>query len=169
MKTQGIAMGWLVAGVLAAGLNAMYHDGGFEWAHRLADQAQRESAAVLAYASDRADQFLSEAQFRTARHETSSCRFATAFARLQTNAVRFENLPDLETLTAREEAQLSRMEAQRACIEARLAQVQAMSASFNRVRVPVVCPRVRVNVPVVRIPEIHAPEIHISSSGTGPV
>ncbi len=32
--TQG--WGWLTAGVLALGLNGIYHDGGAAWAHRIA-------------------------------------------------------------------------------------------------------------------------------------
>ena len=57
MKTTQ-AWGWLAAGVLAAGLNAAYHDGGLEWAHRIADRVQHGSAAVVALAGGRADQFV---------------------------------------------------------------------------------------------------------------
>ncbi len=53
MKTQMTqAWGWLTAGVLAAGLNASYHDGGLQWAHQVADRVEHGSAAVLALASD---------------------------------------------------------------------------------------------------------------------
>ncbi len=62
------AWAWLTAGVLAAGLNASYHDGGLEWAHQVADRVEHGSAAVLALASGRADQVLSQAQLLTARN-----------------------------------------------------------------------------------------------------
>jgi hypothetical protein len=69
MKTQ--AWGWLGAAVLAAGLNASYHDGGLEWAHNAVDQIQHRSAAVLALASGRADQFLAEAKWVTSGFTSS--------------------------------------------------------------------------------------------------
>lgn len=65
MKTQ--AWGWLVAAVLAAGLNASYHDGGLEWAHRIAEGVEHSSNAVLALATGHADRFLAEAQMLGAR------------------------------------------------------------------------------------------------------
>ena len=64
------AWGWLAAGVLAAGLNAAYHDGGLEWAHRIADRVQHGSAAVVALAGGRADQFVAEAALLSARNDT---------------------------------------------------------------------------------------------------
>jgi hypothetical protein len=60
MKTQ--AWGWLAAGVLAAGLNASYHDGGLQWLHQAVDQVEHGSAAVLALAGGHADLFLAEAR-----------------------------------------------------------------------------------------------------------
>ena len=65
MKTQ--AWGWLIAGVLAAGLNASYHDGGLQWAHEVAERVGHGSSAVLALASGNAERFLSEAQLVAAR------------------------------------------------------------------------------------------------------
>src|SRR5579863_907304 len=82
MKTQ--AMGWLIAGVLAAGLNASYHDGGLQWAHDVANRVEHGSAAVLALASGNAERFLSEAQMVADRNETASCRLSTALAQIQT-------------------------------------------------------------------------------------
>ena len=40
------AWGWLVAAVLAAGLNASYHDGGLQWAHQIADRVEQRSTVA---------------------------------------------------------------------------------------------------------------------------
>jgi hypothetical protein len=165
------AWGWLAAGVLAAGLNASYYDGGFQWAHQVADRVGHSSAAVLA------DQFLSEAQLLTGRRENPSCPLATTLARVQTRIARTQT--GFDVMSAREEAQLARLEANRARMESRIA-VQAAhfriaTANFAPVALkalpaPVVCPRVRVNIPqmpMIKMPV--APEIHIEMAGAGPV
>jgi hypothetical protein len=82
MKTQ--AYGWLAVAVLAAGLNASYHDGGLQWAHQAIDGIGRNVGAVLALASGHADQFLAEAHLASGKNETATCRLATAWARIQT-------------------------------------------------------------------------------------
>lgn len=175
------AYGWLAAAVLAAGLNASYHDGGFEWAHRVADRVMYSSGAVLALASGRADQFLADAQLLTARQETASCRFATALARVQTTMVRHEaGFDRFHAMSAREEAQLARLEANRARIETQVAVQTARlgvamrinpasfnSASFNPPAA--ICPRVRVNVPRVPLVRIPAPVIHVETVGADPI
>lgn len=69
MKLTQQAWGWLAVGVLAAGLNAAYHDGDFAWAHRIADRAQHVSGAVVALASGHADRFLAEAETLSARND----------------------------------------------------------------------------------------------------
>src|SRR5580698_7294900 len=107
------AWGWLVAGVLAAGLNASYHDGGLQWAHQIADQfsyqVEHRSAAVLDLATGHADRFVSEARLLTARQETPSCPWTTAMARVQTNVAQSQlGLDRFEALSAQEEAQVSR-------------------------------------------------------------
>lgn len=81
MKTQ--AWGWLIAGVLAAGLNASYHDGGLHWAHEAASQLQHGSAAVVALATGRTDQFLTEARFVVARNESASCRLSATLEKMR--------------------------------------------------------------------------------------
>jgi hypothetical protein len=86
MKSK--AYGWLAAAVLAAGLNASYHDGGLQWAHRAIDGISHNVGAVLALASGHADQFLAEAQLANAKNETATCRLATAWARIQTRMAR---------------------------------------------------------------------------------
>ena len=183
MKTQ--AWGWLVAAVVAAGLNASYHDGGLEWAHRVADQIGHNSAAVLALASGRADQFLTEAQLVTAREETASCRWTTTFARVQNRVARTENgFAHVQAMSAREEAQLGRLEANRARMEARF---EAQAARFRAaaalrpvaysvpdmkmldMEIPSFCPRVRVNLPRLPMVRIPAPVVHVETFGPGPV
>jgi hypothetical protein len=171
------AWGWLAAGVLAAGLNASYYDGGLQWAHQVADRVGHSSAAVLALASGRADQFLSEAQVLTGRRENPSCPLATTLARVQTRIARTQT--GFDVMSAREEAQLARLEANRARMKSRIA-VQAAhfriaTANFAPVALkaipaPVVCPRVRVNIPQMPMMKMPvAPEIHIEMAGAGPV
>jgi len=192
MKTQTTqAWGWLVAGVLAAGLNASYHNGGLQWAHQVADRFEHGSAAVLALASGRTDQFLAEARLLQARNESSSCPLATTLARVQTMVRRSgidrsmlgNSQAGLDVMSAREQAQLDRLEASRARMEAQIeARVATQAAHFRiatanfapieikGIPAPVICPRVRVHVP--RLPVIKtpfAPDIHIEMAGTGPV
>lgn len=178
MKTQ--AWGWLVVAVLAAGLNASYYDGGLQWAHRFADRVENTSASVLTLASQGVDQIRSEAQLVTAQNETASCRLAAALARVQAKVARTQvGLDRFEVMSAREQAQLARLEANRARMEAQIA-VQAdhlriPMADFNPVvlrsiQVPVVCPRVRINVP--RMPAMKmpvAPVVHVEIVNAGPV
>jgi hypothetical protein len=171
------AWGWLTAGVLAAGMNASYHDGGLQWAHQVADRVEHSSAAVLALASGHADQFLSEAGMLTARDETSSCRLATALTRVQTRIERSQT--GFDVMSSREEAQLARLEANRARMEA---QIEAQTAHFRMatanfaplalkaIPAPVVCPRVRVNIPRLPMMKMRAvPQSHIEIAGMGPV
>ncbi len=51
MNKMTQAWGWLVAAVLAAGLNASYHNGGLQWAHEVAERLDHGSTAALALAS----------------------------------------------------------------------------------------------------------------------
>jgi len=175
MKTNQ-AWGWLAAGVLAAGLNARYHDGGLQWAHQIADRVEHNSTAVLALASGRADQFLAEARSLTARDETASCPLTTV-TRVQSMIAQSPTV--FEVMTAREEGQLARLEANRARMEAqiaaRTAHIRIAPAAFAPITVkavsaPVVCPRVRVNIPrppMIKMPVM--PVIHIGSGSAGPV
>lgn len=180
MKTMTQAWGWLAAGVLAAGLNASYYDGGLQWAHEIAERAQHSSTAVLALASGHADQLLAEARLLAARNETTSCRFATALARVQTKLARSESAVDrFDAMSARQEAQFARFEATRARVEERIADraahIHIPAEAFAPVALKAIpaqniCPRIRVSVPQVpmmRMPV--APEIHVEMSGTGPV
>ena len=165
MKTQ--AWGWLVAGVLALGLNGIYQDGGAEWLHRNVDgviaRIADRSEGVLALAAGRADWLLAKANLAAARKETTSCRVASAMARVQSKMARSqERFADFEAMSAREEAALARVEANRARIEAQVARVRFSPVGFDGVKIRTICPRVRVNVPRVNIPRI--PAIHIPDS-----
>ncbi|SRR6266567_2415387 len=183
MKNMTQAWGWLSAGVLAAGMNASYHNGGLQWAHEIADRVEHHSAAVLALASGNASQFLSEAQMLSVRHEPTSCPLSTTLARVQSKIARSQaGRDEFEMMSAREEAQLTRLEASRARLEARVqARVAAQTAhlrlasvafapvSLKAIQVPVVCPRIHVNVPQIPVMKMRvAPEIHIEPPA-GPV
>lgn len=185
MKTKMTeAWGWLVVGVLAAGLNASYHNGGLQWAHEIADRAERSSSAVLALASGNADQFLAQARTLTARSEATSCQLSNAMSRVQSGIDHSEaGFYHFEAMSARQQAQLERMQASRERMEARIeakiatqtAHLRIASATFapvnlESIAVPVVCPRVRVNVPrmpVIKMPAV--PVIHIETGSAGPV
>jgi hypothetical protein len=176
------AWGWLMAGVLAAGLNASYHEGGLQWAHQIADrvasQVEHGSAAVAALAGGLPEQFLTEARLLTARNETASCPLNRAWERMETRlAARNQmGLAHLDAMSAQEQARLDRLEASRermaARIEARVdaetARIRVPAVAFNSmvVHVPQVsCPRVRVSIPQVRV---SAPMISMESDN-GPI
>ncbi len=176
MKTQ--AWGWLVTAVVAAGLNASYHDGGLEWAHRIADQVGHSSNAVLALATGRADEFLTEARLLPDRHERASCALASTLTRVESKIdlsdVDFDRL---EAISDREQVQLDRLSANRERIEAQVARIRVPAVAFTPaiVRAPTVsiCPRVRVNLPQIprmrmKMPRV-MPVVHVESSGNGPV
>ena len=168
------AWGWLTAGVLALGLNGFYHDGGSELAHRMVGRVVYSSAAVVALASGRADQFLEQAKMVVARDEAQSCPLGTAMARIQARVVRTNTgLARFEAMSAREEAQLARLEANRVRIEAVAAQSEFATfvepMAFHAPNVSVICPRVRVNIPRIPMIKMQAPVVHVRTIGTGPV
>ncbi|MFZ0951809.1 MAG: hypothetical protein WAN17_06060 [Candidatus Sulfotelmatobacter sp.] len=176
MKTaQG--WGWLAAGVLALGLNGFYQDGGLAQAHRIIDgtieQVAERSGAFAELASSRVERLVDGANLVVARDETASCRLAAAMARFQGKIARTEGgMARMEAMSARQEAAMARVEAERARIEARVARVRMMPVAFNTLEIPVVaCPRVRVNVPRVRVPRvpmIPAPVVQVETGG-GPI
>ncbi len=176
MKTQ--AWGWLVAAVLAAGLNASYHDGGLEWAHRIAGGVAHSSNAVLALATGHADRFLAEAQILGARQERASCPLSAALARIQTRIARSrmsaDNFNDsFEVMSDREEAAMATVEADQARIEAQVARMRIPATDFAPAMVSlhkIACPRVRFTMP--EIPQIKmpvVPVIHVDVPSAGPV
>jgi hypothetical protein len=186
------AYAWLVAGVLAAGLNASYHDGGLQRVHEIADRLEHNSAAVMELVSGHADRFLSEMRVMTARPQTASCRLSMTpksmtpksmalvsmtLAGLQTRFGQTElattqaRLDRFQAMADREQA---RMEANRARIEAQVARIRIPAVALNPIvfSVPTVsvCPRVRVNVPrlpAIRVPAV--PVIHLETASAGPV
>jgi hypothetical protein len=156
------AWGWLTAGVLALGLNGIYHDGGAAWAHRAVDQVigriTERTAPVLALASGRVEWFAAESRAAMVTKEIASCRWASTIARFQSGVAGVHSgLGRLQAVSARQEAQFARQEAQLARLEANRARIEARMASIRipdvkvDVNVPAVCPRVHVNVPRVRV------------------
>ena len=147
------AWAWLIVGVMAAGLNASYHDGGLETVHRVFARASDNAQAALALATDQADQFVTEARLAAAQ-EKAPCRFSAALARVRAKVDRSETGFDrFEVMSARQEAQLARLEANRARIEAQLTHVRIPAVALNPVVVKVpmipptsVCHRVRVHM-----------------------
>ena len=128
MKTPQ-AWVWLTVAVMAAGLNASYHEGGLRWAHRAIGQAEHCSRAVLALATGRADQFLNEARMElaAARGEGASCPRQAAAARLQAKAA------DAESGYAWLQAQVQEQaQAQVADGEADFARIEALSEGGGR-------------------------------------
>jgi hypothetical protein len=169
-STQG--WGWLTAGVLALGLNRIYHDGGAAWAHRISSRVLQQTESLGTLASVRGDRFLEQTNVVVARDETATCRLGTAMARFQTKIARSQNgMAHFEAMSARQEAALARMEANRSRIEAQVAGVRLAPVAFDSITIPeVACPRVRVprvsvSVPMVKIP---APVVEVEM-GAGPI
>lgn len=179
MKTQ--AWGWFVAGVVALGVNGLYHDGGLDWAHRIAAQVQYKANALL---SGRAGQLLAEAQAFAGRNETASTRIASAAAEVQSQVAHSQaGLARFEAMTAREQAACARIEANRARMEAQRAKMEARMAAHVRVpadvvvpvdvpvhvKVPMLCPRVRISVPRAPLVRVPVRAIQVDAGGAGPV
>ena len=169
MKTQ--AWGWLATAVLAAGLNAGYHDGAFQWAHQIVGRVGHSSIAVLALATGRADQFLTEARI-IAAHHSSSCPLEAAAHMRAVLAPAPTNFAEFEQMTDRRQAQLAKIEAKRDRLEARLVRIRIPALALNRIEASTyrVCPRVRVNLP--RMPMIKVPTppvVHIDMGNLGPI
>jgi hypothetical protein len=174
------AWGWLMAGVLAAGLNASYHDGGLQWAHQLADRVGNSSEAVVALATGQTDRFLSEVQLVSARSETASCPLTAAIARVQSALEGREGgTARLDAMAARQQVRLDKLEANRdrmeTRIEAQTARIRVATAAFTpavfkSASTSVICPRIRVNVPqvpMVRMPAM--PVVHVDVASADPL
>lgn len=145
MKSTQQAWGWLAAGVLAAGLNAAYHDGGFAWAHRIADRAEHVSGAVVALASGHADRFLAEAEMLTAHNDDQVTAFSDeAVAKADQTMARGQAA--FARAQARQQAQCDRMQAERARMEARI--------EAHRVFLRI--PDVQFETAAIRVPEVPA-------------
>jgi hypothetical protein len=176
MKTQ--AWGWLMAAVLAAGLNAHYHDGGLEWAHQIIGEVDHNAAAVLALASGNADQFLIQARHVVAHNETPSCPFEAALAQVESRMAESQaEFDSYDAMSARQQARLARLEANRERVQARLAaeasrfhfaMVDFNPADFSTIKTSS-CPRVRVKVPRVPMVNVPSPMVHVDVPGPGPI
>ena len=184
MKLQ--ALGWLTAGVLAAGVNASYHNGDLQWAHRIADRVGYQTNTVLALATGNVDRFYSEARLsevrmaRVGEENNSPCRFSLTRTHVE-NAMPQADVAfaQFERASDREQAQLAKLAARRARMEAHFAWIEIPAVNVPAVHVqPVVmkipdvhvCSRVRVsvpNIPAVKIPAI--PQVRVEVSGAGPV
>jgi hypothetical protein len=178
------AWGWLAAGVLAAGLNANYYDGGLQWAHRIANRVGPSSAAVLALATEQADQFLAQTELLNAHVESASYRLATTLASLQntiakrTTGESARETDSFELVSVRPEVQFVKLEAKRTRMEhetaARAVHFRLAPAALAPVVVrplpaPVVCSRVRVNipqVPMIKMPTVKMPTIKMPAVPT---
>lgn len=163
------AWGWLTAGVLALGLNGIYHDGGAAWIHRcaqgIASRIEAQTGPVLALAAGRSEWFLARAEMTAARGESSSCHVQSAVARWQGRIARAQGqFAQFEAMSARQEAAMARMEANRARVEARISRTRMEPAMF--VEMETHCPRVR-GIPKVEIPriDIDVPGVQVNVSG----
>ena len=173
---------WLSAGVLAAGLNAVYHDGGAaqmrEIACRIADRVVNRvidnSERVVARTADRADHLLTLARLTVREDESVPCRYKAVVPTLQArlDGQRDAEIARVNLLVAHKQAQLARVEADRDRVEAVLTDIRIPNVEMHISS----CPRIRVNVP--RIPEVHvqvpnvripAPEIQIDNSMSDPI
>lgn len=174
MKTQ--AWGWLTAAVLAAGLNSSYQNGGMQWAHEVVDRVQHNTGAVLALATGRADQFLTEARLVSVDRQKSKCPFESAMAEARRSFDRSQlQFDQFQALSDREQAQLARLEARRAQIEARvqskLARVQFADNGFTFTNTSFADNDFSftsdgANPVVVQVPRIRCPHLRVSTQHT---
>jgi hypothetical protein len=145
--------------------------------HEIVDRVGHNTGAVLALATGRADQFLTEARMLNVERRGSQCPLTEAMAQVQSSVDQSQSAFDgFQAMSDREQAQLARLEANRARIEAhvqaRLARVHFGEANFNPVVVQVpkiICPRVRVHIPSMPRIKVPAPTVHVEYSGPGPV
>lgn len=167
------AWGWLAAGVVALGLNGVYHDGGAAWAHRTAGQLinriEQRAVPVLALATGRSDWLLANTERVTAKNEAVSCRVASSVARFKAALLQSSLLQrkmaeadsaSFEAMMVREKMALARVEVDRERIEAQTARVRFAAPELSAV----ICPRVRVSIPQVRI---SVPEVRLQAVGAG--
>jgi hypothetical protein len=158
--------GWLAAGVLAAGLNASYHDGGLEWAHRVANRVEEATSTMRDLSFGRTDLFLTEARLFLAGNEDSSSPLATVLTRVHNKFTRTETQVDrLDCMTAhqrvaraRAEAQRDRMEAQRQRMEDQMeAQRERTEAKMEAGRARLEAGMARLNIPANFAPMVFNP------------
>lgn len=115
------AWGWLTAGVLALGLNGFYQDGGLQTVHQFFGLVGDRSAAVLALATGRADEFIVVAQHVAAHTNALSCPRLAA----NTESARFQ------ARMSRQTAAMVRAEVDRADFESAMAQLRASTDNLR--------------------------------------
>ncbi len=114
---------WLVAGVVALGLNGAYRDGQLGWAHVLADRA----AATVERAALRGQHFLATAEFMLGREPKSFGPAEAAIERVQNRIVCDR--------VARAQRQIAMAHVREQLAEAKVQQKMAMvQMKMNRVR-----------------------------------
>lgn len=167
---------WIAAGVIALGVNGVYHDAGAEWARQFVNR----SAMVLALASGQGERFVASAQRLSAREEVSACRLQTMVARVRTKIARTQTgLDRLQAMSERQAADAVRLESSRDQLRIEAAKLPFLPVSFSpdiagsfgpkQIRISAICPRVRVNIPRTFV-TVPAPRVHVEvSSSAGPV
>ena len=106
-------------GCWQAGLNASYHDGGLQWAHRIAGQIENRANVVLALLMVAPMRPLPRRVSRmTAADENSEYRFDSALAHAQTKLGKLERR--IQSASGFVDRKLARLQANRARVEARL-------------------------------------------------
>jgi hypothetical protein len=165
---------WLAAGVLALGLNGVYHDGGANCAREAVNRFLNRSEMYAELIPGRAQQVSQEmiGKLRLARagNHASSCRLATATARqtrlanvvLARTQAKFDRM---QAMADQRTAALDRVEAQVARLDFEPAMVEATSVRGICPRARVAVPSIQVNVPAIRVPEITVPAVHINTLG----
>jgi hypothetical protein len=162
MTKSAQAWYWLAAGVLALGLNGVYHDGGVRWAHRAADRFLDRSQAFAELAPARVQSIVERVRMAVSGHNEENERVACRWsARLQSQVARAQSEADrMQAMTDRQSA---RLDATRERMEARFS-----NAHFVTVASPA-CSRVRVNIPQIDVPQIDIPEVEIPKIAVGPI
>ena len=133
---------WLAAGVLALGLNGVYHDGGSEWAHQVVDRAIDRTVAMV---PERAQELMQRVRMAADReNERASSRWSQDMSHWQAQVTR------VDSMRARQNVRLARMNVHHAM------NVQVANAHLTQA-----CSHVQVEVPAVSIPEINIPRIDV--------
>ena len=176
---------WLTAGVLAAAMNVVYHDGSMdrvremtaEMTGHVVNRVLDHSEELVAQTTDRAERILAATRMTLGRRdEVASARMAEAMPRLEAELERRrdEQIARVEVFTARQQAHIARLEQRRAVmaangarLEERVSRIQ-FSPLVGQVRIQP-CPRVRVSVPKIMVPKIEVPEIHVDNPNGGPI
>jgi hypothetical protein len=160
---------WLAAGVLALGINGAYQDGGFRWAHQLAER----SSAMFERVSEQGCRLVSMAEIILGREPATLARAQEHLAQLQ------ERMSTRETDRAQRRLEMAQAKIERAQEKVERAH---LCSEFSRIQVHV--PRVvippmpaihvpamdmqdfspRVNVGPIHVPSVHIPAIRVPAT-----